>query len=135
MQAAMIAGRSSMGYEIESALEPLLMADPDAVCDLANTLIDRRLADHRVFVANRESAGKAIKYTNTPYGFPVITRQETGLHLPRPVRIQPAGKHRWRVDYAPQSEAGAQEVPVSAPGDSGAAAPASKRPQQRALFG
>lgn len=132
LQAAMATGRSSVGYEIESALEPLLLSDPAAVCELANDLIDRRLSDHRAFVKAHRAAGKAIKHTNPNYDFPVITRQEKELHLPRPVEIQSEGKGRWRVTYTFQSEA-----------EKGALGPDTRlmptpdqrrRPRQRELF-
>jgi hypothetical protein len=133
MQAAMATGRSSVGYEIDSELEALLMADPAAVCRTANDQIDRRLADHQAFVAAREADGKPIKHTNRPYGFPVVTRQETGLYLPRPVRMASPEDHRWRVTYQPQPPEGAVEDAPPPAADRPAAAKQT-RPRQRELF-
>jgi DNA modification methylase len=145
MLAAMIAGRGSIGYEIESDLEALMVSDPAAVCRLARDHIDRRLAHHRAFVADREAAGKPIKHTNRPYGFPVITRQEADLCLPRPALIQPAGPHSWQVTYAAdteadhQTEAGpsaaAKPTPASASPDAASTGASPGPPRQRTLFG
>jgi DNA modification methylase len=149
MLAAMISGRSSVGYEIESDLEVLMMSDPAAACRLARDHIDRRLSDHRAFVATRQAAGKPIKHTNKPYGFPVITRQEADLYLPCPAHIAPAGPHGWQVTYASgaepepnhQTEAGTTASPVpkptpaSATPDTVSAGASPRPPRQRTLFG
>jgi modification methylase len=132
LQAAMATGRSSVGYELESTLMPLILNDPGAVCELANDLIDRRLSDHRDFVKARLATGKAMKHTNANYDFPVVTRQEKELHLPRPVEIQAEGKCRWRVTYTFQSEAeketlGTEPQPAPTPDQR-------RRPRQRELF-
>jgi modification methylase len=132
LQAAMVAGRSSVGYEVESTLEPLLLSDPEALRSLASDLIDRRLSDHRDFVKERQAAGKAMKHTNSNYDFPVITSQEKELLLPRPVEIQPEGKCRWRVTYTFTGEAEKEAYGL----DSQPAPTSEKkrRPRQRELF-
>jgi modification methylase len=132
LQAAMATGRSSVGYEIESALEPLLLSDPGAVRDMANDLIERRLSDHQAFVEARQAAGKTLPHINANYGFPVMTRQEKALNFPRPVEIQAEGKCRWRVRYTFQAEADRGE---SAPHARLTTAPDHRRrPRQRDLF-
>jgi modification methylase len=132
LQAAMATGRSSVGYEIESTLEPLLLSDPDALRCLANDLIDRRLADHQAFVEAHQAAGKTIKHNNPNYNFPVITAQEKAICLPRPMEIQPQGKRHWRVTYALRAEGDGQPM-----GPEEQLIPASdqrRRPLQRKLF-
>jgi modification methylase len=135
MQAAIASGRNSVGYELESAMKALLMPDPRAVCDLANDLIDRRLANHLAFVKDRQEAGKPIKHTNVYYGFPVITRQEMNLSFPRPKEIVPTGKQAWRVAYStqPASEVAGESLATPLANDRAMSSPS--RPRQRKLFG
>lgn len=135
MQAAMVTGRSSVGYELESAMRALLLTDPGAVCDLANDLIDRRLANHLSFVKGHQEAGKPIKYTNVPYGFPVITRQEENLFFPRPKEIVPTGKQAWRVAYTSQPVSEPAGEPLAASLANGRPISSPGSPRQRKLFG
>lgn len=132
LQAAMATGRSSVGYEIESALEPLLLGDPAALCELANDLIDRRLSDHRAFAESHQAAGKTMKHINANYHFPVVTQQEKALLFPRPVEIQSEGKRRWRVAYTLQPEVDSQAQ--AADDRLGPAPDQRRRPRQRDLF-
>lgn len=135
MQAAMAAGRNSVGYELESAIKALLLTDPRAVCDQANDIIDKRLADHLSFVKSRQEDGKPFKHTNASYGFPVVTRQETSLFLPRPKEILPMGKRAWQVTYAAQPEAEpGQTGELITPSVPGTKNTSPSHPRQRDLF-
>jgi DNA modification methylase len=79
MLAAMAAGRNSIGYEIDARLEAALIRQTPQVVDVANRRIGQRLADHLQFVNRRCREKKPLKHTNAPYGFPVVTKQETQL--------------------------------------------------------
>jgi len=82
--AAAMAGRHSIGVEVD----PEVSADLDAL--LAEALRDgparvrARLEAHRVFVGERQAAGKVLKHHNGPHDFPVVTGQEKTLELWEP---------------------------------------------------
>ncbi|AKH96945.1 DNA-methyltransferase [Halanaeroarchaeum sulfurireducens] len=79
--AAMAAGRNSVGYELE---EEFVQEFRDRVADartISRAVIERRLADHRAFVADKLDAGDDFKYEAENYDFPVTTRQERSLQF------------------------------------------------------
>ena len=79
--AAMAAGRSSIGFEIDAGLAPEIEAQIGLAPRLARARLEERLDAHRAFVRERfEKAGR-FGYANVPHGFPVMTRQETGMVL------------------------------------------------------
>jgi predicted RNA methylase len=71
--AAIAAGRSSMGYDMDTRLIPAVQRAVRGVMVLAGQVTARRLARHQHFVEQRTAAGKSLKHMNDPYGFPVIT--------------------------------------------------------------
>ena len=76
--AAMLAGRNSVGSELDPAFVSVF---DDRVADVAERSRDRnetRLADHRRFVAETD---KELAYDAEHYDFPVVTRQERRLRL------------------------------------------------------
>lgn len=88
--AALIAGRNSVGYEIDSELG--LMRDTDdlqKLVSLGNTMIDERLYQHLRFVKDRIANGKEIKHQNVNYGFPVMTAQERQARLFKILEVKP----------------------------------------------
>ena len=79
--AALVAGRDSVGYELEAAFTDVF---EDRVWDtpaLSERVIRRRLADHRAFVDRRREAGVEFEYESATYGFPVTTKQERSLRF------------------------------------------------------
>lgn len=77
-RAAMVAGRNSVGYEIETAFADMFerrISDLDA---LSEEIVVDRLADHRAFIEQREDD---MEYEATHYDFPVMTQQETDIKL------------------------------------------------------
>lgn len=100
MLAAMCTGRNSLGFEIDDKLQPILLEKITAVPELAQRVIDERLAAHREFVRDRMVSRGDLKYVNRHYGFPVMTQQETDLCLDRVQNIQYLSGNRYTVDYA-----------------------------------
>ena len=97
--AAATAGRSSIGYELDMAFEPLICRACEPAIEQGRQRIGERLDGHLQFIRDREAAGKAIKYTNRVYGFPVVTRQETELMMPLPTAVTQPARHRFKVSY------------------------------------
>jgi DNA modification methylase len=100
MLAAMCAGRNSIGYEIDNTLQPVLLGKIASVPDIAQRLIDDRLAAHHEFIKERMASKGDLKYVNNHYGFAVMTRQEQDLCLDRVKNVQYLSGNRFTVDYA-----------------------------------
>ena len=84
MVAAMLAGRNSIGFEIDKGLESAI-ANFVGGMDVAtlNRLVRDRLDRHISFVKEREDAGKDVKYRNQKLGCKVMTSQETDMEFVR----------------------------------------------------
>lgn len=83
-QAAIASRRNSLGFEIDKDLHAYAKTNiQDTPKTELNSIIAKRLAEHKQFIANRvETEGKQeIKYFNTHIGLPVITAQEQDLKL------------------------------------------------------
>jgi len=98
--AAMTAGRNSVGFEIETGFAPAIDLRADAVVPFSNTVISRRLAHHRDFIAQRLENNKPVKHTNMHYSFPVMTSQEKALLLNHLLAVKKDAKNSFEVDYA-----------------------------------
>lgn len=79
MAAAMAAGRNSVGFEIVSDFLPLILSRLDTIIAFSNERIENRLTAHLEFIRNRIETKGPLKHRNAPYGFPVVTNQETLL--------------------------------------------------------
>jgi modification methylase len=74
--AAMVAGRDSVGYELEADFAELFAERADAAPKLSRTVVGRRLEGHREFVEEHDGT---LKYDATNYDFPVKTAQERDI--------------------------------------------------------
>jgi DNA modification methylase len=112
--AAAAAARNSVGYELDKGLRPLAGHGFGLAMKQGRRRISERLGDHLEFVRNRQAAGRAFKYTNQVYGFPVITRQEIEMMIPMPTTIKETTKNQFRVTYM-IPVAGATGEPATVP--------------------
>ncbi|EFW91900.1 modification methylase [Haladaptatus paucihalophilus DX253] len=76
--AAMVAGRNSVGYELEPDFVELFAERAETTPELSRSVISRRLDDHRAFVGDH---GGDLKYDATYYDFAVKTAQERDIRL------------------------------------------------------
>ena len=74
--AAMLAGRNSIGYELEADFRRVFEAEIETLPSLSRELLADRLARHEAFVRERRAAGESFEYEATEYGLPVVTKQE-----------------------------------------------------------
>jgi DNA modification methylase len=88
LAAAVAAGRSSVGVEVDASLAPLAQeALAQAVAE--GPAVQRaRLRAHAAFVEQRLAAGAAVRHVNEPHGVPVITAQERLLELWEPAGLR-----------------------------------------------
>lgn len=82
IQAAMLLGRNSCGYEIDPHFETIIRDGINSLeLDLCNNLIKQRFDAHREFIVNRRAAGKDIKHFNDTLNCEVMTNQEKEIEL------------------------------------------------------
>ncbi len=105
MLAAMAAARSSVNYEIQRKLNPIILSQVDGIVDFANRRIASRLENHLAFVQARLEAQKKFKYRNRHYLFPVITRQETNLLINTLKAVKQPQSNTFEVTYAHKPQA------------------------------
>jgi DNA modification methylase len=129
LTAAAAAGRNGIGFEIDPGFRPAVFAAAPALAQAANERIRRRLADHVDFLEQCRQTGRALKHINRPYGFPVVTRQETELVLNPVVSVARCDPDAVEVRYDDAPPAAFDLDPGPGPG-----APA-ETGSQRSLFG
>lgn len=82
IQAAMLLGRNSCGYEIDPNFEAIIRAGiADLKIDFCNSLIKKRFDVHKEFIENRKASGKDIKHYNETLNSEVMTNQEKGIEF------------------------------------------------------
>jgi len=97
--AALAAGRNSVGLEIDPGFGPVLENRVRDAAAWAGRCQEDRLKNHREFVRQREKAGKPCRHVNVPYGFPVVTRQETELYLNLLTAVDQTGAQTFQGIY------------------------------------
>lgn len=82
--AAMAAGRSSVGIDREEAfIAPFReKIEEDGLTGVLSGFNAERLEAHREWAARRVAEKGPMRYQNTHYDFPVVTRQEREIRLP-----------------------------------------------------
>lgn len=82
MQAAVLLGRNSHGYEIDPNFEAIIRKGIDSLeLDLCNNLIKQRFDAHKEFIVNRRASGKEVKHFNDTLNCEVMTNQEKEIEL------------------------------------------------------
>ncbi len=97
--AALAAGRNSIGFELEASFSRTIRERMQREFSLLAELNRRRVADHLAFIKKCRQEGRSLKYRNEPFGFPVMTGQETGLKLPFLRRLEEEEAGLWKAYY------------------------------------
>ena len=82
--AAIVAGRNSIGYEIDSVFKDVIHDNiKNLNIDILNNIIKNRLENHKEFIKDRskDKTKNEIKHFNHVLSLPVITSQETGIEF------------------------------------------------------
>jgi len=79
--AAMVSGRNSLGYEINSEFLGSFKLELKDLKNTAQAINNKRLKDHIEFITNYKKKGKDPKYEAKNYEFSVITKQEIEILL------------------------------------------------------
>ena len=102
--AAMAAGRSSCGYDIDTRLQDTLLGPKNHIVEIAAARIRSRMHNHFDFIRQRFENKGGFKYCNRHYGFPVITNQERGLIFNPLLTVRATGDQRFEATYADQPQ-------------------------------
>lgn len=79
--AAMVAGRNSVGYELDEEFVQLFEQRVEDIPEYSREVVEQRLGDHNEFVEERLSEGEDFKYQADNYDFPVTTKQEKPIQF------------------------------------------------------
>lgn len=79
--AAMVAGRNSVGYELEDEFSAVFDDRVAHVDTMSEEILTDRIQRHRAFVDSRLDEGESVAYDATNYDFPVMTKQETEIQF------------------------------------------------------
>jgi DNA modification methylase len=99
--AAVACGRNSVGVEIEGALAPLIMEQEVSFAAAANEILSTRIQSHNDFIESYQQSKGPPKYCSKHHGFPVVTRQETGMRLFRVSGIRRESERDLAACYEP----------------------------------
>ena len=82
MQAAILLGRNSCGYEIDANFESIIRDNINAInIDSCNNFIKQRFDAHTDFVKSRIAQGKEVKHYNSVMDVAVMTKQEEEIEF------------------------------------------------------
>ncbi|MBS1263501.1 MAG: Modification methylase MthZI [Methanonatronarchaeales archaeon] len=79
--AAMVAGRNSVGYELEEEFTEVFEDRVTGVDKMTRQVVTERLDQHKEFVRDRQNDGEGPGYTADNYSFPVMTKQEKQMQF------------------------------------------------------
>jgi len=99
MLASIACARNSIGFEIDKAFSSLIPEQAASFSALADELLSARISGHSRFIATFTESKGPMKYINGPHGFPVVTRQETGIQLYRVREIVSTDEPLIQVSY------------------------------------
>jgi DNA modification methylase len=97
--ASIACGRNSIGVEIDRSFSSYIADQEKRFMPLANELLASRISAHKAFIASYTQSKGALKYRNENHGFPVMTRQETGIRLFRIADIKLDDALEAQVSY------------------------------------
>ncbi len=100
MWAAMAAGRSCVGYEIDAHLRDEMTTVAASLLKYANARNQNRIRTHMDYVQHHGATRRGFKYTSRIYRFPVMTRQEVDIFINPLKTIKKVGKDGFEVSYS-----------------------------------
>jgi DNA modification methylase len=98
--AAIVAGRNSIGYELQAEFAQVFDARIRDVPELSEDVVGKRLREHRQFVERKHEAGEELEYGAENYDFPVTTKQEKRVQFYAATDVSSTGGG-YRVKHEP----------------------------------
>ncbi|ELZ74371.1 CTAG modification methylase / site-specific DNA-methyltransferase (cytosine-N4-specific) [Haloferax larsenii JCM 13917] len=118
--AAMLAGRNSVGYDLDAGLVDAFEDRLTDVCERSRAAVEARLDAHRDFVADRDDEPG---YDATYYDFPVVTKQERDIRLyavSSVTKTESGDNRRFVAEHEPVDDTDARSTQGDAVADSDA---------------
>ena len=97
MLSCMASGRNSIGIEIEKNFKRIIKERFDNIVGFANEYNEKRIENHKEFMERRKEENGEHKYQN--HKFPVVSRQEINIEIPKLESIKEIGENSFEVDY------------------------------------
>jgi hypothetical protein len=105
MQAALICGRNSEGYEIDPSLKELIEHGISTMdLNMCNHFIKQRFDRHVSFIEDRKKQGKEVKHFNDGLNVPVMTGQEEQITFNYITSIHKTTDGCFEADYEKSSD-------------------------------
>lgn len=105
MQAALMCGRNSEGYELDSGLKGLIEHGLKSMdVDMCNNNIKQRFDRHVAFVEERKRQGKEVKHFNHHLNVPVMTGQEERIAFNFLTSIYKTSEGNYAAEYEEYSD-------------------------------
>lgn len=99
MLAAVLTGRSSIGYEIDPDAAHRARTRVGGAAAPALEHARKRLTVHQEYVAEMARKGRRFQHTSSVYGFPVMTRQEIEMAVPELQRLVPLPDGTFEAEH------------------------------------
>jgi len=115
--AAMVAGRDSVGYELDGAFLDRFDEHVPDVPDISREVVAERFDAHRTFVRQRRENGESLDYEATHYDVPVMTSQEQDIRLYVAQHASKRDDGRYSVSYDAAGRTGVLDNNWSTPED------------------
>lgn len=97
--AAIVAGRNSVGYELEEEFMKVFEDRISEVDRMSHQIVSKRIDRHKEFVRDRQEKGDDLNYKAENYGFPVMTKQEKQIQFYTAKEIEPE-ENTYTVTHA-----------------------------------
>ncbi len=102
--AAMVAGRNSIGYELNADFLSVFEDRLETIPDYSRNVITQRLAAHERFVEDRIADEDDLTYRSDTYGFPVMTKQERSIRFYAAASVRAEDDRTSAANYAVSHE-------------------------------
>lgn len=99
MLAAMALGRSSIGFEVDSRFQPVILNAVGQVPQLSKDILRHRIDQHQDFAQKRTAAKSDMRYINRHHGFAVMSRQEQNMRLMAATSVRFLSDNRFETSY------------------------------------
>ncbi|MFW9778889.1 MAG: DNA-methyltransferase [Candidatus Heimdallarchaeota archaeon] len=98
--AAMIGGRCSVGFELDSGFKEFIVSKVGEVPKLSEKHVRSRLEGHLNFLQSKIEENSPLKYMSKFYDIPVHTRQEKSIWIPHVKSIKQTDNSTFIAEYS-----------------------------------
>lgn len=96
---AIITGRNSIGIEIDKHFREIIERRIKEIKEIAIDYTDSRIKKHLEFIDKRTKEKGEVGYFNKNHNFPIMTRQEINLKLPKLKEIKELNENLFEAEY------------------------------------